>query len=120
MALTVTVTAACPHRPFYVFWRELEPDPDERPTPVVAATNGVRTAMLQLFRPMHFAQLANYLIRAQRRRFAVGGMDLMVAQAAEPPASMVATSPSRSASCSGGYSSDSGQGDDDDAWSDGA
>ena len=42
--------------------------------------------MLQLFRPMHFAQLANYLIRAQRRRFAVGGMDLMVAQAAEPPA----------------------------------
>ena len=87
---------------------------------VVAATNGVRTAMLQLFRPMHFAQLANYLIRAQRRRFAVGGMDLMVAQAAEPPASMVATSPSRSASCSGGYSSDSGQGDDDDAWSDGA
>jgi hypothetical protein len=45
--------------------------------------------MLQLFRPMHFAQLANYLIRAQRRRFAVGGMDLMVAQAAEPTAIIV-------------------------------
>ena len=58
--------------------------------------------------------------RAPRRRFAVDGMDLMVAQAAEPTATMVATSPSRSASCSDGCSLDSGQGDDDDAWSDGA
>ena len=72
------------------------------------------------------SMLANYLIRAQRRRFAVGGMDLMVAQVAEPTATMVATSPSRSASSSGVCSSDSGQGDDDDddddddAWSDGA
>jgi hypothetical protein len=87
---------------------------------VVAAATGVRTAMLQLFRPMHFDQLANYLIRAQRRRFAVGGVDLMVAQAAAPTATVIATSPSRSASSSYDCSSDGGQGDDDDAWRDGA
>ena len=62
----------------------------------------------------------NYLIRAQRRRFSVSGVDLMVAQAAGPTATMIASSPSRSASSSGGCSSDSGQVDDDDAWSDGA
>ena len=72
--------------------------------------------MLQLFSPVHFDQLANYLIRAQKRRFAVGGVDLMLAQAAGLPATMNAASLSQSTSGSDTCSFDDGL--DDDASSD--
>ena len=70
----------------------------------MAAAAGVRAAMLQLFSwpACAFVQLAKYPIRAQRRRFAVSGVDLMVAQAAGPTATMITSSPSWSAASSDG------------------